>query len=274
MGLTGARLGLRTKLNLLTIVLIVATAAGIAAYLVRQDRRDARAKLEGEGVAILSLLSEASELPIATANRAQLTQVLDSLSLNRNVAYAVALDAQRSELARRLFTVKELPVLPRYPQENQIGRIQSTYVGADDRQILELFAPILGKRVETSLSRSDTIGFIRLGLSQQQVDERASAYLVSALTVSALVVLIGIVLTLLLTRRILAPVRNLTEAAEAVGRGDLRVRVPETRSHEFAVLTDTFNQMTSRLAASQASVEDYQHTLEEKVEQRTRELQT
>ena len=80
--------------------------------------------------------------------------------------------------------------------------------------------------------------------------------------------------TLLLTRRILAPVRNLTEAAEAVGRGDLRVRVPETRSTEFAVLTDTFNQMTSRLAASQASVEDYQHTLEEKVEQRTRELQT
>ena len=40
------RLGLRAKLNLLTIVLIVATAAGIAAYLVRQELHDARAKLE------------------------------------------------------------------------------------------------------------------------------------------------------------------------------------------------------------------------------------
>ena len=123
-------------------------------------------------------------------------------------------------------------------------------------------------------TKSETIGYVRLGLSQEQVDERASAYLTSALLVSGFVVLIGIALTLLLTRRILAPVRNLTQAAEAVGRGDLRVRVPETRSNEFAVLTDTFNQMTARLAASQASVEDYQHTLEEKVEQRTRELQT
>jgi diguanylate cyclase (GGDEF)-like protein len=268
------RFGLRAKLNLLTIALIVATAAGIAAYLARQELRDARTKLETEGVAILSLLSEAGELPIYTANRAQLTQVLNSLSLNRDIAYAVALDAQRTELARRLFSVKELPGLPNYPEEKQIGRIQSTYVTAEGKRILELFAPILGNRGDSGETQSATIGYVRLGLSQEQVDERATAYLTSALLVSGFVVLIGIALTLLLTRRILAPVWNLTQAAEAVGRGDLRVRVPETRSNEFAMLTDTFNQMTARLAASQASVEDYQHTLEEKVEQRTRELQT
>ncbi|MFS8085226.1 MAG: putative bifunctional diguanylate cyclase/phosphodiesterase, partial [Acidobacteriota bacterium] len=89
-----------------------------------------------------------------------------------------------------------------------------------------------------------------------------------------LVVLVGVALTVLLTRRVLAPVRTLTAAAEAVGRGDLRVRVPETSSVEFETLTNSFNEMTARISASQASVEDYQHTLEEKVEQRTRELQT
>src|SRR4051812_40235740 len=92
------RFGLRAKLNLLTIALIIATAAGIAAYLVRLETRDSRAKLENEGVAILSLLSEAAELPIYTSNRAALTQVLESLSLNRDIAYAVALDAKRAEL--------------------------------------------------------------------------------------------------------------------------------------------------------------------------------
>ena len=84
------RLGLSTKLNLLTIALIIATAAGIAVYLVRQELREARAKLENEGVAILSLLSEAGELPLATANRTQLLQVLETLALNRDIAYAVA----------------------------------------------------------------------------------------------------------------------------------------------------------------------------------------
>jgi diguanylate cyclase (GGDEF)-like protein len=266
--------GLRAKLNLLTIVLIVATAAGIVAYLLRLELRDARAKLEAEGVAILSLLSDAGELPMYTADRAQLIRVLDSLALNRDIAYAVALDAQRTELARRLYSVKALPGMPSYQEETQIARIQSTYVIADAGQILEMFAPIQRVHGNPGESKSETVGFFRLGLSQEQVNERANAYLISALVISSLVVLIGVLLSLFMTRRILAPVRNLTEAAEAVGRGDLRVRVPETRSSEFAALTDTFNQMTARLAASQASVEDYQHTLEEKVEQRTRELQT
>ena len=106
MTLNWSRFGLRAKLNLLTIALIVATAAGIAAYLVRQETREARAKLETEGMAILSLLSEAGELPMYTKNRAQLTEILNSLSLNRDIAYAVAVDAERTELVRRLFTIR------------------------------------------------------------------------------------------------------------------------------------------------------------------------
>ena len=268
------RLGLSTKLNLLTIALIIATAAGIAVYLVRQELKESRAKLENEGLAVLSLLSEAAELPLSSGNRAQLLQVVESLSLNRNIAYVVAIDTQRNELARRLFSVNELPAMPNYPKDAQASRVQSTYVFVQGKRILELFAPVLGSRSGSSEAKTDTIGFLRLGLSPEQLDERASAYLTGALLVSFIVVVIGVGFTLLLTRRILQPVRNLTDAAEAVGRGDLRVRVPETKSSEFAVLTDTFNLMTARLAASQASVEEYQHTLEEKVEQRTRELQT
>ena len=268
-----SRLGLSTKLNLLTIALIIATAAGIAFYLVRQELKEARAKLENEGVGILSLLSEAGELPMYAGNRQQMVNVLETLALNRDVADAVATDRDRNEFVRRLFSVTELPPLPKYPPNPELGRIQSTYVSAHGKKILELFAPVLVNRTPGQ-PRHEVVGYLRLGLSPDQVDERASAYLTGALIVSSVVVLIGIALTLMLTRRILAPVRKLTEAAEAVGRGDLRVRVPEVRSSEFAVLTDTFNQMTARLAASQASVEEYQHTLEEKVEQRTRELQT
>jgi diguanylate cyclase (GGDEF)-like protein len=268
------RLGLRAKLTLLTAVLIVVTAAGIAAYLVRQEHQDARAKLETEGVAILSLLSEAAELPMYTANRAQLTQVLESLSLYQDIAYAVALDAKRTEVVHRLFSVNELPGMPNYPRQTQVGRVQSTYLTAEGKRILEVFATIQGNRGNSGQTKSETIGFVRLGLSQEQVDERAHAYLASALLVSGVVLLIGVALSLFLARRILLPVRNLTKAAEAIGRGDLRVRVPQTLSSEFAVLTDTFNQMTARLATSQVSVEEYQHTLEEKVEQRTRDLQT
>ena len=52
-------LGLRTKLSIVSALLIILTAAGIAGTLVRQEQREARAALENEGVAVLSLLSEA-----------------------------------------------------------------------------------------------------------------------------------------------------------------------------------------------------------------------
>ena len=65
---------------------------------------------------------------------------------------------------------------------------------------------------------------------------------------------IAIVVTLLLTRRLVAPMRQLMRAARAVGAGKLDVYVPATSSDELGLLTHTFNHMTQRLAESQAEV--------------------
>jgi diguanylate cyclase (GGDEF)-like protein len=73
--------------------------------------------------------------------------------------------------------------------------------------------------------------------------------------------------------RITQPLARLDEAAGRLATGE-HVQVRVRGRDELARLANSFNEMTARLAASQASVEEYQHTLEEKVEQRTRELQT
>src|SRR6476619_689277 len=99
LGFTG--LTLRAKLSVVTALLILATAAGIAGFLVRQEQREARAALETQGVSILSLVSEAGDAAIASGNGAALRPVCESLAVNRDVAYVVALDAKRAELARR-----------------------------------------------------------------------------------------------------------------------------------------------------------------------------
>ena len=168
------RFGLSTKLNLLTIALIIATAAGIAVYLVRMELREARAKLESQGVAILSLLSEAGELPLAAGNKQQLLQILETLALNRDIAYAVATDRDRNEVVRRMFSITDIPAMPKYPASADSSRIQSTYVTVHGKKILELFAPVMVHRTPLQ-ARTETIGYIRLGMSPEQVDERANA---------------------------------------------------------------------------------------------------
>ena len=89
--------------------------------------------------------------------------------------------------------------------------------------------------------------------------------LVGAVGVVGLLVVVAILATLLLTRRLVAPMRRLMRAARAVGAGRLDVYVPARSSDELGLLTHTFNHMTQRLAESQSEVANYQRTLEEKV---------
>lgn len=50
-----------------------------------------------------------------------------------------------------------------------------------------------------------------------------------------------------LASRLLRPIRNLTQAAEGMARGDLRQQVPVTSRDELGLLAATFNQMSSDL---------------------------
>ena len=98
-------------------------------------------------------------------------------------------------------------------------------------------------------------------------------HLVGALSVIALLIGLTIGATFLLTRGLVAPMRRLMRAARAVGAGKLDVYVPASSSDELGLLTHTFNHMTQRLSESQAEVANYQRTLEDKVAQRTQELE-
>ena len=99
------------------------------------------------------------------------------------------------------------------------------------------------------------------------------AQLVGAMTVVGAVLLAAIVATLVLTRRMIAPMRQLMRAAKAVGSGNLDIHVPVRSSDELGLLTHTFNHMIQRLGQAQGEVASYQRTLEDKVAQRTKELE-
>jgi signal transduction histidine kinase len=66
-------------------------------------------------------------------------------------------------------------------------------------------------------------------------------------TGSLVALLLGIVLSSLLTGRLLQPVGRLREAVDRIGAGDFSARVPVTGRDEFAQLATTFNAMADRL---------------------------
>lgn len=76
----------------------------------------------------------------------------------------------------------------------------------------------------------------------------------------------------LLARQIARPILTLTKAATQVAAGDLSPTAPVLTQDEVGILARSFNQMTSQLRISRRNLEDYNRTLEEKVEERTQKL--
>ena len=269
--------GLLTKLNVLAIVLIVATAVGISALLVAQQVDAEQARLKKSGLTMVAMLAELSEYAVYTVNQSALERMLQSLDADRDIAYVAVLNDQRSLLASKRYGDAVLPPAP--ASELHAGGIETTVRNVKGRNYLELVAPIAESKdgptsADAPAGAADgPIGYVRLGMNYERDQEQLQSNLIGALSVVAGLTLIAILATLLFTRRLVAPIRDLIRAAKAVGAGELGVRVPPTSGDELGLLTHAFNQMTQRLSQAQAEVSGYQRTLEEKVAQRTKELE-
>lgn len=86
-------------------------------------------------------------------------------------------------------------------------------------------------------------------------------------------VLVILVLNLLLSRLVVAPVRRVMDAMSQASTGDLQVRLPVTSRDEVGTMADAFNRMVGDLAASKGEVEAYSRDLERRVVERTQALQ-
>ncbi|TMG86923.1 MAG: EAL domain-containing protein [Betaproteobacteria bacterium] len=266
------RIGLLAKLNLLAIGLIIATAVGVAAFLVNQQLRDERSRLQTQGVAVAAMLAEVADEAISSTDLSNLTPVLDGLASDRDIAYVAILDPEQRELLSRGYAGAVMPVTP--PELPAAGKTTAVQSDTAAGRYLDVVVPVsTPPRLGAGEASRRIIGYVRLGMSFDRGWARLRANLIGALNVVALVVLVAIVVTLMLTRRVVAPIRQLMRAARAVGAGKLDVYVPAKSSDELGLLTHTFNHMTQRLAESQAEVATYQRTLEDKVTLRTKELE-
>jgi two-component system NtrC family sensor kinase len=88
-----------------------------------------------------------------------------------------------------------------------------------------------------------------------------------------LLLLVWICLTLCMQKMVNIPVRQLLQHAKRVGSGELGAAVAITSRDEMGELAEALNEMTLKLKSSHNELEEWARTLEEKVRERTQELQ-
>jgi len=282
------RMGLLTKLNLLTVGLIFLTAVALSVMHFAQQWREDKQELRSQGNTMLGVIAQLAEHGIDTSDRPFLEQMLDSVGNNPDVAYASVFDSNRAVIGERRFgtglSKEKLPPLDPSPAASANGRAVERDVTIGDKRYIEFVVPVTKSRSPASASvdvaprgapgaDAGPIGYIRLGMTQDVQRRMFREQMVGAITVVLALLIVAILATLLLTRRLVAPMHRLMRAARAVGAGRLDVYVPASSSDELGLLTHTFNHMTQKLGESQSEVANYQRTLEDKVAQRTKELE-
>src|SRR5207248_1994427 len=160
------RMGLLAKLNLLAIGLIIATAVGVAAFLVNQQLRDEQGRLKMQGLAVAAMLAEVADEAIVSKDMTNVAPVLDGLASDRDIGYAAIVDRGQHTLLSRGYAGATLPSTPmQLPAAGKPSVVQSdTPAGRYVDVVVPVYPPPrIGGRQGTE-SR-EVIGYVRLGMS-------------------------------------------------------------------------------------------------------------
>jgi two-component system NtrC family sensor kinase len=117
------------------------------------------------------------------------------------------------------------------------------------------------------------LGVLDITLSLTKVDEDIAAITRRTTAFAGIVIMsLALLLTVLVRRGVLRPVRELVEGTRRVALGDLNHRIPVRSADEVGELAASFNDMTEALDKAQGELTGLVGTLEQRVEERTREL--
>ena len=147
-----------------------------------------------------------------------------------------------------------------------------------NHKFMETIVPIyLNQKVKWGSLR---LGFSLDGLnrtlaeSQQYVDEEIKKMIYRSVAIAILLLFIGAMIVLYLANRWTRPLRDLVQFSNKLATGDFNA-TPHTSTRtndEIGVLVSSLEEMASSLKQTHDQLEDYNHTLEHNVEERTKEL--
>ena len=282
---TNTRIGLVTKFNLLAIALILLTAIGIAVVQVHREKTASYEALLHRGRVTAAMLAQNSEYAIYTENQSTLQRIVDSFAVDADIAYVAILNKEKIILIQRVADPSiHIPFFaPETPGLDTTTLARDIRNTGNHQSYIDLSTPVISTTTDTTTElfpesempspHPAVIGYIQLGLNQDGLRENVQAFLASTMILTLLIALVGVLATILITKRIASPIQALVRATHEIAEGNLDHGVVTTTNDEINDLASAFNTMLARLRTSRAEVESYQQMLEAKVEHRTHELQ-
>lgn len=230
-------IGLRGRILLALFVPLALFAPLTVTVVYRATRGAITEQTDARGQVLARQLASLVVDELLTGERAAAERrMTDVISSEPDVAYAFAIGPEQVVLAHTFpggfpADLAKVDRVPRQPDRRV--RVQ-----LGDREVHDLSAPVLG----------GVVGNIHVGISDDRASSSATSILVRLSLIGLGVVVFGLAVTLALSSGLLRRMARLAGAADAIGEGDLGVRVGDPERDEIGRIGGAFDRMSERLA--------------------------
>ncbi len=172
-----------------------------------------------------------------------------------------------------------------HTKEKPLERVSSSetsriFTAKEGYRVLGMIAPVYNEPdcytapCHAHKKEQTVLGVLDITFSLALVDRWITHYRNEMLLLTALAILgISVFLGLFVQRFVNRPVKQLLKGTFKVAEGDLNFTIPMNSSDEIGILAHSFNQMTGKLKEANWEIQQWVRTLENRVAERTNELQ-
>lgn len=289
---TKRNVNLRLRFVIPISLMLVASMLIISSYLIRKQSQSFRHELEASGETMIRILAINAESGVLFESRYELDELLKTPAKFEGVVYTVVASTD----GRTLAFIGDTTLRSNSPEESVRTPLRSidNTIACEMRvmsgnEYLALVAPVVTHKQAisrenlgitggpgsdpTAGAKEEVIGHVELGLSLERVNRSILEAKVAAYFLTAIVVIGTILLLMFIVGAVTRPITQLVEVTDQVSRGDLNTRVKIEQADEIGHLAETFNKMVDSLRQSRDEIEQYNRNLEEKIIERTLQLE-
>jgi len=267
------RINLAAKFTGLATLSILFVAIFFSWFLIRHERVLLTQQLQKRGVSLALGLARNCQLGALTEDAPILNGLIRGLSSEGDILYVEIITKDGRIIAHSgKEKIEEVRTdIQREPSTVGIKQLKkgAFRIEAPIKYVPEEITPLGNKA-----GGEETIGFVRLSMTLKNVNLEFVRMRQRIVLITIVIIAAAFSASLFISNRIARPLRFLVAVANRIAKGDLTQEVKPSTLDEVGELALAFNQMTMDLKQSRDKIEEHSRMLEERVHQRTKELET
>ncbi len=283
---------LRMKFVLPIAALLIVTIFGFSMYLTKQQSDGFHRELETSGEAILRMFSRSVESGVLFGSKYEIEDAMNILTPFSNIQYAEVISAENEMLAKTGEWNDSLKTFIKNVENfnnNQEYKYGNNYYALDQHreEFLVVQYPVFYSEKELSREnlgltggldantndKAEIIGNVKIVFSLEHVNNSIAEARHTAFFLSLVISILAIIILTLFVRVIISPIKRMVDATTLISQGNLDQQLNISRNDEIGKLAKAFDTMVDSLKLSRSEIENYNKTLEEKIIDRTVELE-